>query len=160
LTTESVGLGVDHGLLGGGSGCLGELTLFAQGENGGAGGRLSAAGCFNAIGGGFECGGLRCSQCGESRLLRLIGSGGEGAGFGLLRFLLGGLRRGFGFGLCFEFAVEKRFGGAVANLGTVLAAGGGVVAVFGSAEIGPGVEAGYIVRRAAGSCLRIDRRAL
>ena len=69
---------------------LGEFALLAKGEDRGVGGRLGPACGFDAVGGGFEGGGLGGSEGGKTGLLRLIAGGGERACFGFAGLVLCG----------------------------------------------------------------------
>jgi hypothetical protein len=125
---------------------FGDLSLFAAGGCFGDRGCLGTAGGFDTLGGG-------CTSClvglAQSTLRGRIGlislimpSGRDCAAFSRICGVCGG----FGFGLGEKGLLAYLLRGMMSQLRAVLAARGREIAIFGSMEIGPGVENGHIFR--------------
>jgi hypothetical protein len=125
---------------------FGDLALFA------AGGGFGDSGCFGPTG-GFDTLGGSCTSClvglAESTLRGRIGfiglimpGGRDCAAFSRVC----GICRGFSLGLGEKGLLAHLLCGMMSQLRAVLATRGGEVAIFGSMQIGPGVENGHIFR--------------
>jgi hypothetical protein len=123
---------------------FGDLAFFAAcGGFGNCGGLGAASGldtfCCSGPGGFF--GFAEGAAHGGVGVFCLVSAGSLGCvtGCGLC-----GSSGGFGFSLCQQRLLANLLGGAMSQLGTILAARGGEVAIFCPVEIRPGVEDSHI----------------